>query len=96
MPEYLRATEDPRAVHLMDYGVPLGHRFRGLKLWFILRYFGREGVMEFLRRHNRLAREFAGGSMPTNASSASRRFPSPWSASACAAATSKTKRCSKK
>lgn len=60
VPEYLRASEDPRAVHLMDYGVPLGHRFRGLKLWFTLRYFGREGVMEFLRRHNQLAREFAG------------------------------------
>jgi aromatic-L-amino-acid decarboxylase len=44
----------------MDYGVPLGHRFRGLKLWFILRYFGREGVIQFLRRHNQLAREFAG------------------------------------
>jgi len=40
--------------------VPLGHRFRSLKLWFILRYFGREGVMEFLRRHNQLAREFSG------------------------------------
>ena len=60
VPEYLRASEDPRAVHLMDYGVPLGHRFRSLKLWFILRYFGREGVMEFLRRHIQLAREFAG------------------------------------
>jgi aromatic-L-amino-acid decarboxylase len=60
VPEYLRASEDPRAVHLMDYGVPLGHRFRGLKLWFILRYFGREGMMELLRRHSQLAREFAG------------------------------------
>jgi aromatic-L-amino-acid decarboxylase len=60
VPEYLRASEDPRAIHLMDYGVPLGHRFRGLKLWFILRYFGRAGVMEFLRRHNQLAREFSG------------------------------------
>jgi aromatic-L-amino-acid decarboxylase len=59
VPEYLRASVDPRAVHLMDYGVPLGHRFRGLKLWFILRYFGREGVMQFLRRHNQLAAEFA-------------------------------------
>jgi aromatic-L-amino-acid/L-tryptophan decarboxylase len=59
VPEYLRASEDPRAIHLMDYGVPLGHRFRGLKLWFILRYFGREGVMEFLRRHIQLAREFS-------------------------------------
>ena len=77
VPEYLRASEDPRAVHLMDYGVPLGHRFRGLKLWFILRYFGREGVMEFLRRHNQLAREFPAGSMPTSASSASPQSPSP-------------------
>ena len=96
VPEYLRASEDPRAVHLMDYGVPLGHRFRGLKLWFILRYFGREGVMEFLRRHNRWRSSSPHGSMPTHASSAWRRFPSPWSASACAAATSRTKRCWKK
>jgi aromatic-L-amino-acid decarboxylase len=60
VPEYLRASEDPRALNLMDYGVPLGHRFRGLKLWFILRYFGREGVMELLRRHNHLACELSG------------------------------------
>lgn len=59
VPEYLRSSEDPRAIHLMDYGVPLGHRFRGLKLWFILRYFGREGVMEFLRRHNQFAQKFS-------------------------------------
>lgn len=59
VPEYLRASEDPRAVHLMDYGVALGHRFRSLKLWFILRYFGREGVAEFLRRHMQLAQQFA-------------------------------------
>jgi aromatic-L-amino-acid decarboxylase len=59
VPEYLRASEDPRAVHLMDYGVPLGHRFRSLKLWFILRYFGRDGITEFLRRHMQLAQQFA-------------------------------------
>jgi aromatic-L-amino-acid decarboxylase len=59
VPEYLRESENPRAVHLMDYGIPLGHRFRGLKLWLILRYFGRQGVMEFLRRHNQLAQEFS-------------------------------------
>src|SRR5690348_1708846 len=60
-PEYLRASEDPRAIHLMDYGVPLGHRFRALKLWFILRYFGRERLQQILRSHmdwaRRLARE---------------------------------------
>ena len=42
VPEYLRPQQDPRAHNLMDYGVPLGHRFRALKLWFVLRYFGRE------------------------------------------------------
>ena len=60
VPEYLRSSDDPRAVHLMDYGVPLGHRFRSLKLWFILRYFGRDGIVEFLRRHIALAQKFAG------------------------------------
>lgn len=59
VPEYLRASEDPRAIHLMDYGVPLGHRFRGLKLWFILRYFGREGLQKILRSHISMAQEFA-------------------------------------
>ncbi len=59
VPEYLRASEDPRAVHLMDYGVPLGHRFRSLKLWFILRYFGRQGVTRILRHHMALAQQFA-------------------------------------
>ena len=60
-PEYLRASDNPRAVHLMDFGVPLGHRFRALKLWFILRYFGREHLQQILRSHmdwaQRLARD---------------------------------------
>jgi len=38
VPEYLRTEQDPRAVNFMDYGVPLGRRFRALKLWFILRF----------------------------------------------------------
>lgn len=58
VPEYLQESENPRAIHLMDYGVPLGHRFRALKLWFILRYFGRDGIVEFLRRHIALAQQF--------------------------------------
>lgn len=57
-PEYLRTTEDPRAHNLMDYGVPLGHRFRSLKFWFILRYFGLEGLRAILREHIALAKEF--------------------------------------
>jgi aromatic-L-amino-acid decarboxylase len=46
-------------VNLMDYGVPLGHRFRALKLWFVMRSYGREGLAEILREHVRLAQELA-------------------------------------
>jgi len=59
VPEYLKTAEDGRAVNFMDYGVPLGRRFRSLKLWFILRYYGREGVSRILRRHLEWAQEFA-------------------------------------
>ncbi len=57
--EYLKTSEDSRAINLMDYGVQLGRRFRALKFWFILRYFGRERVIEILRSHVAWAREFA-------------------------------------
>jgi aromatic-L-amino-acid decarboxylase len=59
VPEYLRSTEDPRAVNLMEYSIPLGRRFRALKLWFVLRYFGRQGLAGLLRGHIGAAREFA-------------------------------------
>ena len=49
VPEYLKNQEDPRAINLMDYGVPLGHRFRALKFWFVQRYFGRERLAAVLR-----------------------------------------------
>jgi aromatic-L-amino-acid decarboxylase len=58
-PDYLKTQEDPRAHNLMDYGVPLGHRFRALKLWFVMRYFGRERVEAMLRSHIQWARDFA-------------------------------------
>jgi aromatic-L-amino-acid decarboxylase len=58
-PEYLRSSEDPRAVNYMDYTINLGRRFRALKLWFILRYFGRERIVEVLRAHIRWAQELA-------------------------------------
>jgi aromatic-L-amino-acid/L-tryptophan decarboxylase len=58
-PEYLR-TAEADVTNLMDYGVSLGRRFRALKLWFVLRYFGRAGIVEALREHVRLARLFAG------------------------------------
>lgn len=59
VPEYLRTSEDDRVRNFMDYGVQLGRRFRALKLWFVLRYFGQEGVRERLREHIRLAQRFA-------------------------------------
>lgn len=59
VPAYLQTAENPRAVNLMDYGVPLGRRFRALKLWFVLRSFGREGLASHIREHVRLAQELA-------------------------------------
>jgi aromatic-L-amino-acid/L-tryptophan decarboxylase len=58
-PEYLKTAESD-VTNLMDYGVSLGRRFRALKLWFVLRYFGRQGIVEALREHVRLAQRFAG------------------------------------
>jgi aromatic-L-amino-acid/L-tryptophan decarboxylase len=58
-PEYLKTAESD-VTNLMDYGVSLGRRFRALKLWFVLRYFGRQGIVEALREHVRLAQQFAG------------------------------------
>jgi aromatic-L-amino-acid/L-tryptophan decarboxylase len=57
VPEYLKTPDAAR--NLMDTGVQLGRRFRSLKLWMILRYFGAEGVRDRLRHHIRLAQEFA-------------------------------------
>ncbi len=59
VPEYLRTADDPRATNYMDYGVPLGHRFRALKLWFVLRYYGREGLAGMIRNHIGWAQELA-------------------------------------
>ncbi len=57
--EFLK-TSDPQTVkNGMDYGIQLGRRFRALKLWFVIRYFGREGLIARLRDHCRLARLFA-------------------------------------
>lgn len=58
IPEYLRTPEES-VRNYMDYGLQLGRRFRALKLWFVLRYFGAEGLRERLRGHVALAQEFA-------------------------------------
>ncbi len=57
VPEYLKTDEDNEATNFMDYGIQLGRRFRSLKLWFVIRYFGREGLIEIIREHLRLANE---------------------------------------
>jgi aromatic-L-amino-acid decarboxylase len=59
VPEYLKTKEDTSVINYMDYGVPLGRRFRSLKLWFIIRYFGVEGIRERIREHIRIANEIA-------------------------------------
>jgi aromatic-L-amino-acid/L-tryptophan decarboxylase len=58
VPEYL-STPEPDAINYMDYGLQLGRRFRALKLWFVLRHFGAEGIRQRLRAHIELAQEFA-------------------------------------
>ncbi len=56
VPEYLRNTEGKgdEVPNLMDYGTSLGRRFRSLKLWMIMRYFGHAGLAARIHEHNRL------------------------------------------
>jgi aromatic-L-amino-acid decarboxylase len=62
LPEYLRnkATESGAVIDYRDWQVPLGRRFRALKLWFVIRHYGVEGLRHHIRRHVELAQEFAG------------------------------------
>ena len=60
VPEYLTTSGTGGARNLMDYGTSLGRRFRALKLWMILRYFGAEGVRARLREHLRLTELLVG------------------------------------
>jgi len=53
--EYLRTAEDDRVVNYNDYGVQLGRRFRALKLWYVFRYYGHQGIIAMLREALRLA-----------------------------------------
>jgi aromatic-L-amino-acid decarboxylase len=56
VPEYLRVSEE--VMSLNEVSVPLGRRFRALKLWAVLRCYGREGLQAMIREHVRLAAEF--------------------------------------
>ena len=58
-PEYLKTNVTEEVFNGMDYGIQLGRRFRALKLWMVLRYFGHEGLAARIREHCRLAQEFA-------------------------------------
>ena len=55
--EYLKVSES--VTNQMDYGIQLGRRFRSLKLWFVMRYFGKEGLQTRIREHIRLTKLFA-------------------------------------
>jgi aromatic-L-amino-acid decarboxylase len=61
LPEYLRnqATESGAVIDYRDWQIPLGRRFRALKLWFVIRHYGVEGLRYHVRRHVELAQEFA-------------------------------------
>mgnify|MGYP000870767337 CR=1 FL=1 len=51
MPEYLKTPEDQRVNNYRDWGIQLGRRFRALKLWFVIRSFGMEGLRGIIRQH---------------------------------------------
>jgi aromatic-L-amino-acid decarboxylase len=61
MPEYLRnkATESGEVFDYRDWHIQLGRRFRSLKLWFVIRHYGVEGLQFHIRKHVRMAQQFA-------------------------------------
>jgi aromatic-L-amino-acid decarboxylase len=61
LPEYLRnqATESGAVIDYRDWHIPLGRRFRSLKLWFVIRHYGVEGLRTLIRRHVEWAQKFA-------------------------------------
>jgi aromatic-L-amino-acid decarboxylase len=61
LPEYLKnkATQSGAVIDYRDWHIPLGRRFRALKLWFVIRHFGVRGLQQRIREHVELARQFA-------------------------------------
>ena len=62
-------AEQGRVIDYRDWGVPLGRRFRALKLWFVIRSYGVEGLQAAIRQHIASAQDFASGSRPARISS---------------------------
>ena len=62
LPEYLKnaATASGAVIDYRDWQVSLGRRFRALKLWFVIRHYGVEGLRELVRKHIALAQQFTG------------------------------------
>ena len=58
-PEYLTTVEGSEVTNAMDYSLPLGRRFRALKFWMVIRYFGVDGLQSAIREHIRLGKRFA-------------------------------------
>jgi aromatic-L-amino-acid decarboxylase len=58
-PAYLPTDTEPEVVQYRDWGIPLGRRFRALKLWMVLRAYGAEGLRAMIREHIRLGTLFA-------------------------------------
>jgi aromatic-L-amino-acid/L-tryptophan decarboxylase len=54
-PEYLKTGQDAVVKNYRDWGIQLGRRFRALKLWFVIRFYGVRGLQEMIREHLRLA-----------------------------------------
>jgi len=59
LPEYLRAAQSDEVINYRDWHIPLGRRFRALKLWFVIRSYGVEGIRAHIRSHAHLASQFA-------------------------------------
>jgi aromatic-L-amino-acid decarboxylase len=59
-PEYLKTGIDAQVKNFRDWGIPLGRRFRALKLWFVIRSYGVEGLQKIVGEHIRLAQLFKG------------------------------------
>jgi aromatic-L-amino-acid decarboxylase len=59
-PEYLKTAHAGQVIDYRDWQIPLGRRFRALKLWFVMRHYGAEGLRAHVRRHVELAKTFEG------------------------------------